>query len=123
MAIALAIPSVQFTLIESNLKKCAFLSEVSRALELPNVTVIRSRTEDVPAEAGHFDFITARALGHYEDFFNWALKRLSNGGKVILWLGEPDAGKLARNPQWKWGKIHRIPNSNRKCLLVGSPKS
>jgi len=122
MALAIANFSLSVTLIESNAKKCAFLSEVARALELSNVTVIRSRMEDVSKEAGQFDFITARALGQYEDLLNWALKRLSSGGKVVLWLGEPDAEQLSRNPQWKWDAIHRIPKSNRKCLLVGSLK-
>ncbi len=122
MALAVANSSLSVTLIESNAKKCAFLSEVARALELHNITVIRSRMGDVPKEASQFDFITARALGQYEDLLNWALKRLSKGGKVVLWLGEPDAEQLSRNPQWKWDAIHRIPKSNRKCLFVGSLK-
>ena len=43
MALAIANFSLGVTLIESNAKKCTFLSEVARALELSNVTVTRSR--------------------------------------------------------------------------------
>src|SRR5579863_1760181 len=45
LPLAMANQSLNVTLIESNAKKAAFLSEVTRSLELQDVTVARSRME------------------------------------------------------------------------------
>src|SRR3981189_316419 len=46
LALKIACPELRLTLIESNKKKCAFLSEVVRALELENVEVMPVRFEE-----------------------------------------------------------------------------
>ncbi|MGA8011899.1 MAG: 16S rRNA (guanine(527)-N(7))-methyltransferase RsmG, partial [Candidatus Acidiferrales bacterium] len=57
--LAMTVPSLDVTLIESNSKKCVFLSEVVRELRLPNVKVLRERMENVDLGPRHFDFIAA----------------------------------------------------------------
>jgi 16S rRNA (guanine527-N7)-methyltransferase len=120
LPLSLAVPSLYVTLIESNTKKCAFLSEVIRALSLPNATVFRGRMEELPPRSANFDFITARALGQFDDLLKWSLTQLAPGGKIVLWLGDDDARKLSRAPGWTWDRPILIPGSKRRYLLIGS---
>ncbi len=59
--LAIATPSLQVTLVESNGKKARFLREAARQLQLRNVQVVQSRIEAFRPDA-RFDAITARAL-------------------------------------------------------------
>jgi 16S rRNA (guanine527-N7)-methyltransferase len=119
--LAMTVPSLDVTLIESNSKKCAFLSEVVRELRLPNVKVLRERIENVDSGPRQFDFIAARALGHHNELLAWAKKNVSASGKVVLWLGAEDSRELCRRTDWRWQVPKLIPGSDRRYLLVGSP--
>src|SRR5258707_8396590 len=63
LALKIACPSLQVSLIESNKKKCAFLSEVVRSLELDNIEVMPVRFEEARISAAFADIVTARAVG------------------------------------------------------------
>jgi len=119
LPLAMAIPSLQVTLIESNQKKCAFLAEVLRKLEIGNATVYHGRMESFPPDADNFDFITARALGHFAELLKWAKSRLEPSGKLVLWLGAEDAADLSRRPSWQWRPAIKIPEASRRVLLIG----
>lgn len=121
LPLALVVPGLNVTLIESNAKKCAFLSEAVRELQLPNATVFRGRMEDFDPGSSRLDFITARALGQFDDLLKWSRRRLAARGKIILWLGEEDALKLASSSGWTWDKPVLIPGSKRRYLLSASP--
>ena len=65
LAIKIARPEIDVTLVEATGKKVAFLREVSRALDLHEVTVIHARAEDLARERPHretYDLVTARAV-------------------------------------------------------------
>jgi 16S rRNA (guanine527-N7)-methyltransferase len=121
--LAMAAPDLNVTLIESNLKKSAFLSEVIRSLRLNQVRVIRSRMEEVPLDLPAFDFVTVRAVGHHRDLLSWAESSLSESGKIVLWVGEADAIEISRSIAWVWRSPIHIPGSRSRVLLVGAPKS
>ena len=57
--LAIFFPEVRFTLVDSIAKKIRVVSEISRELELTNITPVTGRFEDIP---GTFDFITGRAV-------------------------------------------------------------
>src|SRR5260370_26617090 len=62
--LALAMPQVQFTLLEANTRKCAFLERVAATLNLRNVAVAAGRAEALghrPARREHFDWAISRA--------------------------------------------------------------
>jgi 16S rRNA (guanine527-N7)-methyltransferase len=121
LPLAIIVPSLNVTLIESNGKKCAFLSEVVRSLQLENVSVFRGRMEDFPADVGPLNFVAARALGQHAELLAWARRRAGAGAKVILWLGESDYRKISLNPDLSWDVPKLIPGSERRYLLIGSP--
>jgi 16S rRNA (guanine527-N7)-methyltransferase len=115
-------PDLELLLIEANAKKCAFLSEVVRALNLENVRVVRGRFEEINASERDFDTIAARALGNYDDLLDWTASRLSSRGRIALWLGEGDAGRLSTVSGWKWRPAVPIPGSKQRVILSGTPE-
>ena len=123
LALALVVPSLTVTLIESNARKCAFLSEVVRELQLQSVTVFRGRLESLPRDSELLDFIAARALGQLDELLAWSKGHIAATGRVILWLGEADSREISLNRDWDWARPALIPGSERRYLLVGSPKS
>ena len=105
--------------IESNSKKCTFMAEVARRLGLSTVMPFRGRMEDFPMAQARFDWVTARALGMHHDLVEWAERALALTSKLVLWLGEPDAAEIAKLPAWTWRDAIKIPDSDRRVLLVG----
>jgi 16S rRNA (guanine527-N7)-methyltransferase len=123
LPLAMLLPDLEVVLIESNLKKATFLSEVIRTLKIENAKVWRGRAEEMPVDlAGNFDFVAARALGHHDDFLAWSSGNLSDAGKAVLWLGIEEAGRVSTAENWKWSSPIPIPDSERRVILVGSPQ-
>lgn len=121
LPLAMAIPRLEVTLIESNSKKCAFLAEVIRSLELTNAKVFQGRMDSTPY--ARFSFVAARALGQFDSLLEWAKTRLEPDGKLLLWLGESDSAEIAARPGWRWNPPRLIPGSRRRCLLSGAMAS
>ncbi len=120
LALKLACPLLEITLIESNMKKATFLAEVQRKLDLKGVEILRARMEDV--HTPRFDQITARAIGKLDELLQWAGSSLAPGGGIILWLGDEDVHRLRKHAQWDWADAKQIPNSRGTFILAGQPK-
>jgi 16S rRNA (guanine527-N7)-methyltransferase len=83
--IAIVRPDLAVTLIDATQKKAAFLVEVARKLELPNVQVIAQRTEQL---RGHqYDVVVTRALAAMEQLVKWCLPLVRPGGKLLAMKG------------------------------------
>ena len=121
LALKIACPELRLTLIESNKKKCAFLSEAIRALELENVEVMPIRFEEARVAPDFAEVITARAVGGFSDVLRWAKTALARRGHVILWLGGEDSTKVSSIPGWIWKPAVKIPESQRRFVLIGRP--
>ena len=78
--IPLAIVNSQqkFTLIDSSLKRIAFIREVKRELALTNITAIHSRVEDFKGES--FAVITSRAFSSLTTMLQQTQHLLADGG-------------------------------------------
>lgn len=122
LALKIIHPDLQVILIESNKKKCAFLSEVVRALELRNVEVIPLRFSEIRVGSGFAKIVTARALGGFPDLLRWAKPALAPRGHAVLWLGGEDSTKVSGTPGWIWQPAIRIPESQRRFIMIGRPK-
>lgn len=115
---------IELTLIEANAKKCAFLSEAVRGLQLDGVRVLHSRFENQAKELhASFDIVVARALGGYPDLLSWSRDVLKPSGAILLWLGDNDAREIAQSPGWNWQSPISIPGSRQRCLLASSPRA
>jgi 16S rRNA (guanine527-N7)-methyltransferase len=121
--LAMAQASLNVTLLEPAAKKFAFLNEVIRRLNLGNVTAVRSRMADVRDSDQRFDVVTARALGQFDELLGWAHRRLVPSGKLILWLGDEDSNKISADRRFKWGIPEKIPGTERRVILAGTPET
>ena len=119
LAIKIIRPSARITLIESNQRKCAFLAEVVRKIGISEVEISRGRYEDLPMPKGSKDILTARAIGGLAQLLRWAKSVVAPTGNVALWVGQQDSIKISRTPGWAWDPPVRIPESQRRFLLVG----
>lgn len=75
----------QFTLIESDQRKCAFLRTAGRTLGL-GLTVQSERIEDVPPK--NADILTARALANLDTLLGFAERHLADTGIALFPKGE-----------------------------------
>jgi len=122
LPLAIAVRTLQVTLIESNSKKCAFLAEVIRKLGLMNATIYQGRMESFSQGDAKFDFVTARAFGHFDDLLAWSRGHLTAKGKLLLWLGIEDSKDLSSRPGWLWRVPIGIPGTSRRVLQVAAPR-
>jgi 16S rRNA (guanine527-N7)-methyltransferase len=123
VALKLYVPSLQVSLVESNAKKCVFLAEVIRSLELDTVDVLCSRYEDIGKPAKPFNFASARALGSIPFFLNWTESAILDGGRALLWLGAQGVGEASAAGNWDWDSPFAIPGTKGRFILAGVPKS
>ena len=121
MALKIASPSMRLSLIESNRKKCVFLSEIVRALEATDVQLLCKRFEEIRPGETEANVITSRAVGDYREILKWAELRLAHRGHVALWVGADDSTRISANTAWIWQPPVRIPESQRRFILIGRP--
>jgi 16S rRNA (guanine527-N7)-methyltransferase len=80
-------PGTVVHLIESDQRKCAFLREAARVLELP-VMIHVKRIEAVPPDAlPGLEVVTARALSPLSELLELAYPLLQNGAKALFMKG------------------------------------
>lgn len=99
--LAIACPSLRFTLVEATGKKASFLEQVSAALGLTNVEVIADRAETLGqnfhtgGQREAFDAVMARALGKLNVAAELTVPLAKLGGHVLLVKGEKLDEELA----------------------------
>jgi 16S rRNA (guanine527-N7)-methyltransferase len=121
LALKIAVPSIQVTLIESNRKKCAFLSEVIRSLQFTDVNVRAERFEQIQPETIPADIITSRAVGDFKRLLRWSANALVGRGHLLLWVGSEDSTRIVSASDWTWQPAVHLPDSQRRFLLIGRP--
>lgn len=81
--LAASLSGREFTLLEAERRKCAFLEHATAPLD--NVTVTWGRAEEQPA--GAFGVALAKALAKPPVAAELCLPLVMQGGAAILWLG------------------------------------
>lgn len=90
LILAMHCPSSQFTLLESDQKKSAFLEQAAQHLGLVNVNVVSRRLEELGQDEGfreRFDVVTARALAAMNILLEYGMPLLKRGGSAWFWKG------------------------------------
>jgi len=89
--LAIAQPSVQYVLLDSNGKKIRFLNEVKRQLDLKNLEIVEFRVENFrPTPA--FDTVISRAFSSLEQMIQWTQHLVVKDGKWLAMKGRyPDS--------------------------------
>ena len=86
MVLAMLRPGLDVVLVEPMLRRASFLDECTAALDLPNVTVIRARAEEL-AGSIQADVATARAVAPLDRLAGWASGLLRPGGMILAIKG------------------------------------
>lgn len=96
MVVAVMRPDLHVTLLEPMLRRSTFLEETVAALDLPRVTVVRGRAEELAGSVG-YDVVTARAVAPLGRLVDWTMPLLLPGGELLALKGEGAAAELERD--------------------------
>jgi 16S rRNA (guanine527-N7)-methyltransferase len=106
VALKIAFPHLEVTLIDAVQKRLAFLDRVCEELGLGSVRTLHARVEDAAALPGapgrpvqptlreQFDVVTARAVARLDVLSEWTLPFCRVGGSVVAMKG-PDVAEEA----------------------------
>ena len=108
--LAVMFPHAQFTLCDSIGKKIIVATEVSKGLELTNVTTVNARAETLPDT---YNYIVSRAVTSLDNFMPWVKGKYTDG---ILYLKGGDLAEeistaMAKHKMRK-GSVHQWPISS-----------
>jgi len=85
--LAIFMPSVQFTLLDSNSKKTRFVQQAILELNLKNVEVVHGRVESL-ARNGEYDAVLSRAFASLSDIMLLTDYLLQSEGVLIAMKGQ-----------------------------------
>jgi 16S rRNA (guanine527-N7)-methyltransferase len=94
MPLAICLPDIAFTLIESRRKRASFLRHVAAELALENVEVAHARAEQVTT--GPFDTVLARAVAPPAELLAVTRPLVAPGGRLVLLTGEVKGRDIVR---------------------------
>lgn len=114
IALAIARPQVDVTLIETMERRCDWLNHVIETLKLPNVTVLRGRAEEYDG-AQEFAFVTARAVAALDKLLRWTWPLVAEDGAVLAMKGgkaaqEIDAAQKVLRKFKVAARLHEVPS-------------
>lgn len=87
LALAVAMPSAEVSLVESQRRKCEFLERVCLAAGVDNAHVVLARAEEWGDGAARNDVVVARALAAQPVVLEYAAPLLRLGGTLVDWRG------------------------------------
>lgn len=104
LVFAIAEPSSEITLCESNGKKAAFMKEAIQKLDIKNAIVLNSRAEEVGMK-GSFDIVSGRAVATLNIMLELSAPLLKIGGTFLSMRGREgeNEDKAATNAGKKLG--------------------
>ncbi|MGB4059898.1 MAG: 16S rRNA (guanine(527)-N(7))-methyltransferase RsmG [Burkholderiaceae bacterium] len=92
VVLAICLPQLQVTCVDTVSKKAAFIQQVAAALRLPNLKGLHARVESIE---GGFDVVASRAFASLVDFTTWSVKALKPGAVWMAMKGKHPAEELA----------------------------
>jgi 16S rRNA (guanine527-N7)-methyltransferase len=108
LPLAVALPQLQFTLVDSTAKKLKFVEHAAQTLGLHNVQTVHTRAETYrPKE--RFDCVVSRAVGPIATFVKWSGHLCVGGGRLLAMKGRYPTDELVHIPSgWKLAAVHRL---------------
>jgi 16S rRNA (guanine527-N7)-methyltransferase len=126
MAMSLVLPEESIYLVESRVKKAAFLSTVRRELKRNQVLVVHRTLEEClpslfPTPPG---LLTLRAVGDPAGLAKQSRPLFRSQSQLLFYSTSSQANEIREAlPEVEWQKDYRIPWSREKLLLKGHWKS
>ena len=89
IALAVALPAAEISLIESQRRRCEFLQRVCALAGIDNARVVCARAEEWHEGLNANDAVVARAVGPVPVVLEYAAPLLRVGGSLVDWRGAP----------------------------------
>ncbi len=121
----LALPAVRFVLVESKVRKAAFLREAVRQLEIGDVEVANCRFEELltrPDVRGAMDLVTLRAVKTDTSLWAGIEGVLKPGGHVILFTGTDQPVAEFIPPSFLVEATQTVPFTRTQLTVVGKAR-
>lgn len=97
VVLAIALPDVSVTCIDTVGKKAAFVQQVAVALRLPNLAAVHGRVEQW--RGAPFDVVTSRAFSSLADFVELSRGHLAGQGVWMAMKGKVPDEELGKLPE------------------------
>ena len=113
-----------FYLVESNKKKCAFLNEVKKVINIKNISIANSRVETLKV-INNFDYISARAVTSLDKLIKYSLRFYKNDITCVFLKGKTVSKEIevARKKYVFYIKLLKsTTNCDGKILLIKNIK-
>lgn len=124
VVLAIALPSLSVTCVDTVGKKASFIQQVASELRLPNLASRHARVEELSLPP--VDVITSRAFASLADFVTLTRRHLSDGGVWMAMKGKPTEDEQAALP----GDVHvfhveqlKVPDLDADRSLVWMKKA
>ena len=115
--LAIFLPDVEFTLVDSNSKKTRFVQQAILELQLKNVKVIYSRVENIQADV-LFSTVIMRAFASLEDIMRLSWHLIDKEGILLAMKGQKPDQELDKIAQPYSIIPVRIPGIEaERCLI------
>lgn len=85
VVLAICMPELNVTCVDTVAKKAAFVQQVAASLKLPNLRGIHARVESL---TDPYQVICSRAFASLPDFVNWSRPALAKGGVWMAMKGK-----------------------------------
>ena len=108
LPLAVVLPQLHFTLVDSTAKKLKFVEHAAQTLGLHNVQTVHTRAEAYSPKE-RFDCVVSRAVGAIETFVKGSGHLCVGGGRLLAMKGRYPTDELAHIPSgWKLAAVHRL---------------
>jgi 16S rRNA (guanine527-N7)-methyltransferase len=91
LPLAIALPAARVSCVESNGRKCTFITAAIEACGLGNAAAVHTRAEEWADGLDACEIVTARALAPLAVVAEYAAPLLTMGGSLVAWRGRRDA--------------------------------
>lgn len=89
--LAILSPDKEFVLMDSLAKRIRIVNDIAQELDLPNVTGVHGRAEDLARESAyreHFDICVSRAVSRLNVLAEYCLPFIRKGGCLVSYKGK-----------------------------------
>ena len=95
VVLAICMPGLQVTCVDTVAKKAAFVQQVAVSLKLPNLRGLHARVESL---TDPYPVICSRAFASLPDFVTWSRSALAEGGVWMAMKGKHPQGEIDALP-------------------------
>ena len=93
LVLAIARPDINVTALDSTAKRISYIKETAEMLDIPNITCVAARAEDIanlPDHREHYDISCARAVARLNVLCELCIPFVKPGGKFIAMKANAD---------------------------------